>query len=77
MSVIAGRGCPGRSVAAPAAAREALSRATWYVVAACVALLFASPLLFGLLNSLKSPTEAVQAPPATSLATRSWGTTPR
>lgn len=38
--------------------------AAWYVVAACVALLFASPLLLGLLNSFKSPAEAVQIPPS-------------
>jgi multiple sugar transport system permease protein len=37
---------------------------TWYVVAACIALLFASPLLFGFLDSLKSPAEAVQIPPS-------------
>lgn len=36
---------------------------TWYVVATCVALLFASPLIFGLIDSLKSPAEAVQSPP--------------
>jgi multiple sugar transport system permease protein len=37
---------------------------TWYVVAACVALLFASPLIFGLIDSLKSPAEAIQSPPS-------------
>jgi multiple sugar transport system permease protein len=36
---------------------------TWYVVAACIALLFASPLIFGLIDSLKSPAEAIQSPP--------------
>jgi multiple sugar transport system permease protein len=41
-----------------------LAPGTWYVVAACIALLFASPLLFGLLDSLKSPAEAVQIPPS-------------
>lgn len=44
--------------------RRALAGGTWYVAAACVALLFASPLLFGLLDSLKSPAEAVQIPPS-------------
>jgi multiple sugar transport system permease protein len=47
-----------------AARTRGLSPITWYVAAVCVALLFASPLLFGLLNSLKSPSEAVQAPPS-------------
>jgi multiple sugar transport system permease protein len=44
--------------------RRTLAGGTWYVAAACVALLFASPLLFGLLDSLKSPAEAVQIPPS-------------
>jgi len=44
--------------------RRALAGGTWYAAAACVALLFASPLLFGLLDSLKSPAEAVQIPPS-------------
>jgi multiple sugar transport system permease protein len=44
--------------------RRLLKPGIWYVVAACVALLFASPLLFGLIDSLKSPVEAVQIPPA-------------
>jgi multiple sugar transport system permease protein len=43
--------------------RRLLKPGIWYVVAACVALLFASPLLFGLIDSLKSPVEAVQIPP--------------
>ena len=43
--------------------RRTPARATWYVVGACVALLFASPLVFGLIDSLKSPAEAVQQPP--------------
>jgi multiple sugar transport system permease protein len=42
---------------------RALRFGTWYVVAACVALLFASPLIFGLIDSLKSPAEAIQSPP--------------
>jgi multiple sugar transport system permease protein len=37
---------------------------TWYAVATAIALLFASPLVFGLIDSLKSPAEAVQSPPA-------------
>ena len=41
-----------------------LTLTTWYVVGAAIAFLFVSPLLFGLLNSLKSPTEAVQIPPS-------------
>jgi multiple sugar transport system permease protein len=43
--------------------RRLLKPGIWYVVAACVALLFASPLLFGLIDSLKSPVEAVRIPP--------------
>jgi multiple sugar transport system permease protein len=46
------------------ASRHRLGTGTWYIVAAGLALLFASPLLFGLLDSLKSPTEAVQIPPS-------------
>jgi multiple sugar transport system permease protein len=46
-----------------ASKRQRLSLGTWYVVCAAIALLFASPLLFGLVDSLKSPTEAVQSPP--------------
>jgi multiple sugar transport system permease protein len=41
-----------------------LTLTTWYVVGAAIAFLFVSPLLFGFLNSLKSPTEAVQIPPS-------------
>jgi multiple sugar transport system permease protein len=36
---------------------------TWYAAAAAIAFLFASPLIFGFLDSLKSPTEAVHIPP--------------
>jgi multiple sugar transport system permease protein len=46
------------------ARKRTLKSGTWYVVAACIALLFASPLLFGLLASLKPPAEAVRIPPA-------------
>jgi multiple sugar transport system permease protein len=35
----------------------------WYLTVLGLALLFVSPLLFGFLNSLKSPGEAVQVPP--------------
>ena len=48
----------------PAPRSRLSASATWYVVAACIALLFASPLLFGFLDSLKSPAEAVQIPPS-------------
>jgi multiple sugar transport system permease protein len=41
-----------------------LSMTTWYVVGVAVALLFASPLVFGFLNSLKTPANAVQIPPS-------------
>ena len=40
-----------------------VGRATWYVVAICVAVLFASPLIFGLIDSLKSQHESTQQPP--------------
>jgi multiple sugar transport system permease protein len=49
--------------AAGAARRRATGRVTWYVVGVCIAALFASPLVFGLIDSLKSPAEAVQQPP--------------
>jgi multiple sugar transport system permease protein len=51
----------GRSGRTPGTHR--VSMGTWYVVAVALALLFASPLVFGFLDSLKSPTEAVQIPP--------------
>ncbi len=41
-----------------------LTKGAWYTVSSGVAVLFVSPLLFGLLNSLKSPGEAVQIPPS-------------
>jgi multiple sugar transport system permease protein len=43
--------------------RRAASRVTWYVVAVCVAVLFASPLIFGLIDSLKSQNESTLQPP--------------
>ena len=45
-------------------ARRGLGRGIWYVAAACLALLFASPLVFGFLDSLKSAGETVQIPPS-------------
>ena len=39
-------------------------RVTWYVVGICVAVLFASPLIFGLIDSLKSQSESTQQPPS-------------
>jgi multiple sugar transport system permease protein len=60
-----GTGAAGRGTRAgfPVLRKRALTTGTWYVVAGCVALLFAAPLLFGMLDSLKSPTEAVSIPP--------------
>ena len=54
---------PPRNGPRRAARTRRLSRGTWYVAGAAIAVLFASPLLFGLIDSLKSPTEAVQSPP--------------
>lgn len=44
--------------------RRSLSLGSWYVVGGAIALLFASPLVFGLIDSLKSPADAVQSPPS-------------
>jgi multiple sugar transport system permease protein len=49
---------------ASVARRRFLASGTWYAAAACCALLFAAPMLFGVLNSLKSPAEAVRIPPS-------------
>ncbi len=63
MSVIEDAGLRAARRSAGRGRRRTPARATWYVVGACVALLFASPLVFGLIDSLKSPAETVQQPP--------------
>lgn len=63
MGAARGRRLRVTRVSAAMVPKRMLVPGTWYVVAACIALLFASPLLFGLLDSLKSPAEAVQIPP--------------
>lgn len=61
MPVTHGSALHDRRIRAPRRPRLALG--TWYLAAACIALLFAAPLLFGFLDSLKPPAEAVQIPP--------------
>src|SRR5579875_2924092 len=67
MSLAMSRGrAAGREAASGSARRgrrRAAGRATWYVVAVCVAFLFASPLIFGLIDSLKSQPESTRQPP--------------
>ncbi len=65
MSVALSRGrVAGRSRGRGAGAGRAAGRVTWYVVGACVAVLFASPLIFGLIDSLKTQHESTQQPPS-------------